>query len=101
MVAIETYQIVIVLVFLGLLFALQIWLRKNPKRFLKHQLSRNIQVIEVSPLSPQERLTLVRASGQDFLLYTSKTSGCALLQVPSANKEPSYAPILTTAGETQ
>ena len=87
MVAIEAYQILIVVVFLGLLFAVQVWLRKNPKRFIKHQTSRLIKVMEVTHISPQERVTLVHASGQEFLIYTSKASGSAMIQITPPTTE--------------
>ncbi|MFQ3348458.1 MAG: hypothetical protein ACI9O0_000676 [Paracoccaceae bacterium] len=101
MVAIETYQIIIVMVFLGLLLALQMWVRTNPKRFTKVQSSRNIQIIEVTAISPQERVTLLRSGGQEFLIFTSKTSGSSMVQIASPPKEQVIAPTIETFGAAQ
>ncbi|MBF9046374.1 hypothetical protein LSUCC0031_04520 [Rhodobacterales bacterium LSUCC0031] len=73
-------QVIVVVGFLAMLIAVQILLRRNAQG-IGNRLGRGreVRLIEVTPLGPNDRLCLIEADGQRILVLTGRHGAGAFL----------------------
>lgn len=86
---VETSQILVVLLFLGALFAIQAIIRRK-RGEIRSRLGREgrLQMLETMALGQGERVVLLSVDGAPYLLH-SKKSGGTLMAVPARDEAAS------------
>lgn len=88
---IEISQILIVLCFLGVLFAVQMLVRRNREGLrTRLALQRRIQLIETLTVGAGERVHLLSVDGRDCLVHSAR-HGSSLLIVESRSEDQKCA----------
>lgn len=73
-------QVLTVGAFLGLLLALRIWIgQRRGAITARLRPGRMLEVLEVLPLGPQERLTLVRMGARQVLVHSARSGPAQML----------------------
>ena len=84
---IQPYQIVTIIVFIAILLAAQIIIKRLIGRGKVTPLQSVMKITETLSLSPKERLYLLNIRGQDFLLCASKAGSSNIVQINSLAEE--------------
>lgn len=88
MVQVSLTQIIVVVVFLAALIAVKIVLQRNARGIGKRLgRGREIQVVEVTVLGPNDRLSLVEVDGQRILVLTGRHGVGAFMVLGPATQE--------------
>lgn len=75
--------------FLGLLMALRWWIgQRRGVIAARLRPGRTLEVIEVLPLGPAERLTLVRMGTRQVLIHSARTGPAQMLALGAEPSEP-------------
>ena len=87
-------QLLIVAGFLALLIAVQVVVRRHAKGIgVKLGRGREIRLLEVTALGPNQRLSLVEVNGQRVLILTGRNSAGVILALgPAATDRAADAP---------
>lgn len=84
---IQPYQIAIVLAFLAVLFAVQVFLKYGLKAQLDKRGVSRLKLVQQMSLGPKERLLLVSVDSKEFLVSCPKHGQMTIVQVgPSRSK---------------
>lgn len=78
---IQPFQILILLMFLGVLLTAQFIIKRLVAHGKVVPFQSEIQIGETLRVSPKERLHLVTVKGQSFLLFISKTGASSIQQI--------------------
>lgn len=94
MAQVSVTQIIVVVGFLAALIAVQIVLQRNARGIGKRLgRGREIQMVEVTALGPNDRLSLVEADGQRILVLTGRHgAGAFMVLGASQNDHAAEAP---------
>ena len=84
---IQPYQIVTIIIFIAILLAAQIIIKRLIGRGKVTPLQSVMKITETLSVSPKERLYLLNVRGQDFLLCASKTGTSNIVQINSLAEE--------------
>lgn len=84
----ETTQIITLLIFLMVLIAALIFVKRFQPQLRAHlNTGKRINIIETTSLGGQDRAVLLSVDRADFLVVLSKRAGTSVTQVPSFEQE--------------
>lgn len=88
---IQPIQIVIILIFLGALFAAQIIIKRLVSNGKVVPVQSDMRIVETLRVGPKARLHLVSVKGESFLLCMGKTGMSDIVQVITSVEETTDA----------